>query len=78
MSTKHDRNRKIQGEGDRASARRYNETTREFAESGKVAEAVKRASKQDPKDAERSEEAGRARAKELDPAVRRDYEKAQK
>ncbi|MGB7932313.1 MAG: hypothetical protein WCH04_08815 [Gammaproteobacteria bacterium] len=66
---------KNQGEGDRESAGRYNEATREFVESGKVEEASERAAGQDPQQAENSERAGRERAKEVDPAVHREYDK---
>jgi hypothetical protein len=69
---------KNQGEGDRESARQYNKETRGFVESGKVEEAAKKTGEQDPEEAERSEKAGRERAKEVDPAVHREYEKAQK
>ncbi len=64
-----------QGEGDRESARQYNEDTREFVESGRVDEAARNAHEQDPTEAEDAEEAGRDRAKEQDPSVHRDYEK---
>lgn len=74
MNEKTERDDKIQGEGDRESARQYNEATREFVESGKVDEAVRRARDQDPDEAERAEKAGRERAREEDPAVHRDYE----
>jgi hypothetical protein len=67
-----------QGEGDRESAGRYNEATREFVESGKVEEASERATGQDPQEAESSERAGRERAKEVDPAIHRDYGKPEK
>lgn len=66
---------RIQGEGDRESARRYNQDTREFVESGRVEEAAARAGDQDPKEAERAEKAGAEKAKEKDPAVHRDYQK---
>ncbi len=66
-----------QGEGDRESAKRYNEATREFVQSGKVDEAAESA-EQDPEEAKESERAGRQHAKELDPAVHRDYEKSEK
>ncbi len=62
-----------QGEGDREAARAYNEATQDYVRSGKVEEAARRAGKQDPEEAEHSEEEGRARAKEEDPEVRRDY-----
>jgi hypothetical protein len=64
---------KIQGEGDRESAREYNEATRRFVESGKVEKAARSAGEQDSAEAERAEQAGFERAKEKDPAVHRDY-----
>jgi hypothetical protein len=67
-----------QGEGDRESAERYNEEAREFAKSGKVDKAAEKAAGQDPQEAERSERAGRKRAKEEDPEVHRDYRKPEK
>ncbi len=69
---------KVQGEGDRESAQHYNEATREFVESGKVEEAAHSTAEQDAQEAERSERAGKERAKELDPAVHRDYDKQEK
>lgn len=66
---------KMQGEGDREAARRYNEATREFVESGKVGDAAGQAAGQDPAEAAEAEQAGRGRAKEQDPAVHRDYNK---
>ena len=65
---------KIQGEGDYDAARRYNESTREHAHSGKVDEAAEAARPKTPAEAaelERAEEAGRARAKEEDPNLDR-------
>ena len=67
-----------QGEGDRESARHYNEATQEFVESGKVEDAAEQAGEQDPGEARRSEEAGSERAREVDPAVHRDYKKPEK
>ena len=67
-----------QGEGDRESAGRYNEATREFVESGKVKQALERVGEQEPQEAESSERAGRERAKEEDPAIHRDYRKPEK
>ncbi len=75
MSDKTEKQSKIQGEGDREAAREYNESTRQFVESGKVEDAAERAGDQDPAEAERAERAGIDRAKEKDPAVRRDYRK---
>jgi hypothetical protein len=61
---------KNQGEGDRESARRYNEATRKFVESGKVEQAAHEATEDPAAEAE-----GRRRAKEFDPETRRDYTK---
>ncbi len=71
-------NPRNQGEGDRESARRYNEKTQKFVKSGKVDEAARRAGKGDKQEMERAEQAGKDRAKELDPAVDRDYSKPTK
>ena len=68
-------NNENQGEGDRTSAKRYNEATRKFVESGKVEEAARQAAGQDPEEAKESERKGRERAKELDPEVHRQYDK---
>jgi hypothetical protein len=65
----------VQGEGDKESAREYNEATRDFVESGKVEDSAKRAGDQSSAEAQRAEQAGRERAKEKDPAVQRDYRK---
>jgi len=67
-----------QGEGDRESAGHYNKATREFVKSGKVDKASEQTAEQDPQEAEDSERAGRERAKEVDPAVHRDYDKPEK
>ena len=69
---------KNQGEGDRESAQHYNEATRKFVESGKVDEAARQADEQDNEEAERSERAGKERAREFDPAVQRDYDEPEK
>lgn len=74
MSDDTEKQAKIQGEGDRESAREYNEATRRFVESGKVEEAARGSADQDPAEAERAEQAGEERAKEEDPAVHRDYD----
>jgi hypothetical protein len=68
----------LQGEGDRESARRYDEATKAFVESGKVKEHADTTSKISPEEKRELEEAeklGKERAKEEDPAVRRDYSK---
>jgi len=64
----------VQGEGDREAARHYNESTREYVRSGKVEEAARRAGEQDPREGAESEAEGRARAREEDPEVERDYQ----
>lgn len=69
---------KIQGEGDRESAKRYNKDTQEFVESGKVEEAARKAGQGDKEEMERAEKTGEERAKEYDPAVDRDYSKPTK
>ena len=70
--------KKVQGEGDREADRNYRERTKEFVESGRVDEAAERAREQDPEEGRRAEEAGRKRAKEVDPEVHRDYDKPTK
>ena len=62
-----------QGEGDRESAKRYNENQQAFVKSGKVDEAAKKAGEGNIKELEEAEKAGKARAKEFDPALKRDY-----
>ncbi len=63
-----------EGEGNRTAARRYNENARKTAERG-VEEKPENLSEEERLELERAEEEGRSRAKELDPAVERDYEK---
>jgi hypothetical protein len=64
-----------QGEGNRDAARRYNEDQKQFVQSGKVADAARRAAGQDPGEAKKAEQAGRDHAKEFDPEESRDYSK---
>jgi hypothetical protein len=64
-----------QGEGDRESAKKYNEATRDFVESGKLEDKEGEATGQDATEAEVTERIGRERAKEEDPEVKRDYDK---
>jgi hypothetical protein len=68
---------KNEGEGNRTAARHYNEGAQKTARKGKQPEAAPR-SDEERKEMERAEEAGRSRAKELDPAVDRDFDKATK
>lgn len=56
----------VQGEGDYASAKKYNEHARSFAQSGRTEQAAKDAAPRDPREAEemrRAEAEGRAHAK---------------
>jgi hypothetical protein len=65
----------VQGEGDRESARRY---AKAFVESGKVkeqADTTANISLEEKRELGEAEKAGKERAKEEDPAVRRDYSK---
>jgi hypothetical protein len=63
---KHDQS-KVQGEGDYASAKKYNEETESFAHSGKVEKAAKDAAPrnaQEQEDMRKAESEGRSHAKE--------------
>ena len=77
MSDQHSKsgNTENQGEGDRESAQKYNEATRDFVQSGKLEEKEGEAAGQDPTEAAVTERMGRERAKEEDPEVKRDYDK---
>jgi hypothetical protein len=64
---------KIEGEGSYTGAKQYNDATREFVEEGKVGQAAGKAKPKTPEEAremEAAERAGKARAKEEDPALR--------
>ena len=63
-----------EGEGSRTAARRYNEGAHKTAEHG-VAEKPEALSDEERRELERAEKEGRSRAKEIDPAVDRDYSK---
>jgi hypothetical protein len=68
-------NTRIQGEGDYDAAERFNESSRDFVDSGKVDKAP------DPTDqsresADKAERKGKSRAKEFDPQEHRDYGEA--
>jgi hypothetical protein len=65
---------KVKGEGDHEAARRYNEASRDFVESGKQDTAPDPAG-QPEEAADWAERKGRSKAKELDPQVHRDYDK---
>ncbi len=64
------------GEGNREADREYRKDTRDFVESGQVddrAREAEPASDDEAAELREAERAGRARAKEVDPAVDRDY-----
>lgn len=63
-----------EGEGSRTAARRYNEGARKTAEHG-VRESPEALSDEERREIEHAEQEGRSRAKEVDPAVERDYSK---
>lgn len=72
---------RMQGEGDRESARRYRKDTEDYVESHDIEEEARRAkpeSDAQKKALEQAEEQGRRRAKEEDPARVRDYKDAAK
>jgi hypothetical protein len=66
-----------EGEGNRTAARRYNEGAHKTAEKGDLPDAAP-SSDEERQEMERAEQSGRARAKELDPAVERDFDKPTK
>jgi hypothetical protein len=61
-----------QGEGDRESARRFNEDEQKFVQSGRVPEAARKAAPQDAgeqQQRQQAEEIGKSHAKDEDPTV---------
>lgn len=71
-------NVKNQGEGDRDSARRYNEKTQEFVKSDKGKKSAKKSDhsgRNSSDELEQAEHDAVARAKENDPEALRDYSK---
>jgi hypothetical protein len=66
-----------EGEGSRSAARQYNEGATKTAHKKKMPNAAPR-SEQEREEMERAEEAGRARAKELDPEEDRNYSRSTK
>jgi len=61
-----------QGEGDRESARRFNEDEQKFVQSGRVTEAARQAAPRDANEQQQmqqAEEAAKAHAKDEDPTV---------
>lgn len=65
---------KVQGEGDYEATRRYRKRTEEFLENNDVEEVAQSAEPEDAEEAEEleaAEDAGKRRAKEEDPALRR-------
>lgn len=66
---------KNEGEGNRTAARRYNEAAQETAKKGEPPDASPQ-SDEERREMERAEQTGRERAREVDPAVERDFNKA--
>ena len=66
---------KNEGEGNRTAARKYNEATRQFVQSGRVKEGGERAKSavegSEKGELERAEKAGKSKLREEDPAVER-------
>jgi hypothetical protein len=61
-----------QGEGDRESARRFNEDEQKFVQSGRVPEAARRSTPRDANEAQQmqqAEEAAKSHARDEDPTV---------
>ena len=70
----------VQGEGNYEAAREYNESAREFVESGQAQQAQEKLKNIDASEQEKLEKAEQERDKrihERDPAVKRDYSKAE-
>ncbi|HEU4618125.1 MAG TPA: hypothetical protein VFV10_08790 [Gammaproteobacteria bacterium] len=68
---------KNEGEGSRTAARRYNEATQESVKKQGAAKPSK-LTEQERREAEAAEEAGKSRAKELDPEEHRDFDRPTK
>ena len=66
-----------EGEGNRTAARRYNEGAARTAKKGEHPDAAPHSDKE-REEMERAEDAGRSRAKEMDPAVDRHFDKPTK
>ncbi|MEO8155633.1 MAG: hypothetical protein ABI605_21415 [Rhizobacter sp.] len=67
---KPDEDNKVQGEGDYEAARRYDKAAHDFAQSGKVEPAARKAEPKDAREAselEQAEEIGKSHAKGEDP-----------
>jgi len=64
-----------EGEGNRTAARRYNEGAHKTAERGTKADPQPK-TEEERREMEKAEKEGRERAKEVDPAVDRDYRKS--
>jgi len=65
---------KVQGEGNYEAAEQYDQAQRKFVKSGQVQQAARDAAPKSPAEAdemEQAEQAGRSRAKEEDPNVKR-------
>jgi hypothetical protein len=66
----------LQGEGNYDAAKEFDDAEKKFVDSGKVEQAARDAEPKDEKEKEemeRAEQAGRQRAKEEDPALKRPF-----
>lgn len=75
QQSQRDSSREQYGEGNYTASRHYNDSTKQFAESGKVEQAARDAAPRDQDEARELREAeaqGKSRMKEEDPALRRD------
>ncbi|MGH8523647.1 MAG: hypothetical protein ACREXY_05355 [Gammaproteobacteria bacterium] len=66
---------RMHGEGDRESARKYNEAARRSVKAGKAKHTGKETPNLFQAELDRAEHTGKKRAKEEDPSVSRDYKK---
>ena len=72
-----DRKDKVEGEGSYSGSKDYNERTKKFVDSGKVEQAAKDAkprSEQEAHEMQKAERMGKERAKEEDPALKKNQQ----
>ena len=69
-----------EGEGNKTAAKEYNEATKKFVQSGQVErkanEALAARSGPEKQSLDQAEKAGKSKAKEEDPQIRREHAKA--
>jgi hypothetical protein len=72
-----DRKDKVEGEGSYSGSKDYNERTKKFVDSGKVDQAAKDAkpkNEQEAHEMQKAERMGKERAKEEDPALKKNQQ----